>query len=81
MYKKLQSPSNSLSQMLTDPSLRKLCDVDFIVDSERFPAHGVVVAAASPVLANILTMRTGINPIHLKRADLWKRKNCWGIFA
>lgn len=42
-------------KMLTSPSTSKLCDVEFVVDGARFPAHRVIVAAASPVLEAMLT--------------------------
>jgi len=65
-------PLNALSQMSTEPSLRNLCDVVFIVEGERFPAHRVVVAASSPVFQVMLTngMReTSAHEIRIESTD------------
>lgn len=58
--------------MLTAQSLRKLCDVEFLVDSEPFPAHRVVVAAASPVFVKMPTngmKETGEQEISINDID------------
>jgi len=71
-------PTNALSQMYRDPALRKLCDVTFIVDAVAYPAHRVVVAAASPVFKAMLTngMReTQAGEIPLQSTD----KTTWEI--
>ena len=52
------SPDHSysiLSQMISDPLLKSLCDVVLIVGDERFPAHKVVLAASSKVFRAMFT--------------------------
>lgn len=44
-----------MSRMMLSRKLASLHDVVFLVDSERFPAHRVVVAASSPVFEAMLT--------------------------
>lgn len=64
--------------MLTSTSSHILCDVEFLVDGQYFPAHRVIVAAASPVFEAMLTndMReTNSRVISIGTTD----KICWEL--
>lgn len=75
---KSQNQFDVYSRLWTRPALRNLCEIVFIVDSERFSAPRLIFAAASPVFEAMLTngMReTEAQEIQIKHTD----KTCWKL--